>query len=376
MPAPSFDELFDLGKAEAQLKRPRLAVRVGDISHMLISGAAAMADRLIGWFSERIAATFLDGAQGDDLTQLASDHWAITRRAATKAAGTVTVTRASADATSQTLAIGTVVATTRDSRGAEVRYITLTAASWAVSTNGARTVNVEAETAGVAGNLAAINLITRLVSSPPAGGTYSITSSTQPAGGAEQESDADLRDRVRRYPSTLRRGTLYALEYGALSTSNAGVSKANAIQSETGLVTVYVSDASGASSGTTHEVDPDLVDDGLMTTRVAIELLNWACAGSLVQVSGGAVQTVNITVSLSVRLGVDVTQLIADVEDAISARVNRLTIGDTLYKSDIVNAVKAVDPDNIVNVTVDLPATDTVPTTPGNIIRAGTITVN
>lgn len=376
MAAPTFDELHDLGKAEAIDKRPKLGIRIGDISDILISGAAAMADRLVGWFAERVAATFLDGATGEDLTTLAADHWGIQRRTALKSTAQIEVTRASADATSQTFAIGTVVATARDSRGAEVRYLTTTAASWAVSTNGARTVNVEAEIAGVAGNLADEDLITRLVSSPPAGGNYSITSSTQPAGGAEEEDDSTLRDRVRKYPSTLRRGTLYALEYGALSTSNAGVAKANAVQDNTGLVTVYVSDASGASSGTTKEVDPDLIDDGLMTTRVAIELLKWACAGSLVQVTGGAVQLVNITVAITVRLGVDVTQLITDIEDAIEARVNRLTIGDTLYKSDIINAVKAVDPDNIVNVSVTLPAVDTAPSTPGNIIRSGTITVS
>jgi uncharacterized phage protein gp47/JayE len=376
MAAPSFDELHDLGKAEVQLKRPRLGVRVGDVAHMLISASAAMADRLIGWFSERISATFLDGAQGDDLTRLAADHWGIQRRAATKAATAIVVNRANANATAQILPIGTVVATARDSRGAEVRYITTTQASWASSTNGLVGVNVEAEVAGLAGNLPATNLITRLISSPPAGGTYSIVSSGQPAGGADQESDADLRDRVRRYPSTLRRGTLYALEYGALSTPGAGVSKANAIQSESGLVTVYVSDASGASSGGTREVDPDLYDDGLMTTRVAIELLNWACAGSLVQVIGGAVQTINISIVLVVRIGVDVPQLIIDITDAVSARVNRLNIGDTLYKSDIINAAKAVDPDNIVDIIVLTPATDTAPSTPGNIIRSGTITVS
>jgi uncharacterized phage protein gp47/JayE len=376
MAAPSFDELHDLGKAEAIAKRPRLGIRAGDISDILISAAAAMADRLVGWFAERIAASFLDGAVGDDLTTLAADRYGIQRRAALKSTGQITVTRANADASLRTLAIGTVVATARDSRGAEVRFLTTSAASWAISTNGDRTVNVEAEIAGVEGTLADEDLITRMISSPPAGGTYTITSSTQPAGGSDEESDSDLRDRVKRYPSTLRRGTLYALEYGALSTPNAGVSKANAVQDTSGLVTVYISDASGASSGSTQAVDPDLIDDGLMTTRVAIELLNWACAGSLVNVTGGTLETVNIEVAVTVRLGVDVNQLISDIESAIEARVNRLTIGDTLYKSDIINAAKAVDPDNIVNVAVVLPLVDTAPTTAGNIIRAGTITVS
>lgn len=375
MAAPSFDDLLNIGKAEAILKRPGLGIRVGDIAEMLLAGAAAMADRLIGWFAERVAATFLDGATGDDLTQLAADHWAIQRREATKAVGTVTFTRASADATIQSFPIGTTVATARDSQGNDIQFVTTQAASWASSTNGDRTVNTEAVVAGVSGNLSAANLITRIISTPPAGGTYTITASTQPAGGSEEETDEELRDRVRLYPSTLRRGTLGALEYGAKSVSSIAVAKASAVQDATGLVTVYVSDASGNSTGTTKEVSPSTVDDGTMTAKVAVELYSWACGGALVNVTGGSVQTVNITVTIAVKLGVDVAQLITDIQNSIDARVNKLNIGETLYLSDIMSAVKAVDPDNIVNVVVNDPLVDTAPSTPGNIIRPGVVTV-
>lgn len=375
MAAPSFDDLMNIGKAEAILKRPSLGVRIGDISEMLIAGAAAMADRLIGWFAERVAATFLDGATGDDLTQLAADHWAIQRRAATKAVGTVTFNRAGADATIQSFPIGTTVATARDSQGNDIQFVTTQAATWAASTNGTRVVNTEAVVAGVSGNLSAANLLTRIISTPPPGGTYTITASTQPAGGSEEETDEELRDRTRLYPSTLRRGTISALEYGAKSVATIAVAKASAVQDATGLVTVYVSDASGNSTGTTKEVSPTAVDDGTMTAKVAVELFNWACAGSLVNVTGGSVQTVNITVTIAVKLGVDVAQLITDIQNSIDARVNKLNIGETLYLSDIMTAVKAVDPDNIVNVVVNLPLVDTAPSTPGNIIRPGAITV-
>jgi uncharacterized phage protein gp47/JayE len=375
MAPPSFDQLMNLGKAEAILRRPSLGVRVGDISEMLIAAAAAMADRLVGWFAERIAATFLDGASGDDLTQLAADHWSIQRRAATPSISTVTFNRAGADASIRTFPIGTVVATERDSQGNDVQFVTKQEASWAASTNGARVVNVEAVNAGVAGNLSDVNLISRIISTPPAGGTYTITASTQPVGGSEEETDEELRDRTRLYPSTLRRGTLAALEYGAKSISTIAIAKASAIQDTTGLVTVYVSDASGGSTGTTKEVNPLTVDDGTMTAKVAVELLSWACAGSLVNVSGGTVQTVNITVTIAVKLGIDVNQLITDIQNSISARVGKLNIGETLYLSDITSAVKAVDPDNIVNVVVNTPLVDTVPSTPGSLIRAGVITV-
>lgn len=376
MAAPSFDEFLNIGRAEAILRRSELGVREGDISEMLLAAAAGGCDRLVGWFAERVAATFLDGANQDDLTQLTADHWTIQRRAATKAVGTVTFNRASPDATIQSFPIGTTVATLRDSQGNDVQFLTTQVAQWAASTSGTRTVNVEAAVAGIAGNLSASNLITRIISTPPAGGTYTITASSLPAGGSEEESDSDLRDRARLYPSTLRRGTLGALEYGAKQTATVAVAKASAIQDPSGMVTVYVSDASGNSSGTPKEVSASTVDDGTMTAKVAVELFNWAAAPALVVVQGGAVQTVNISVQITVRLGIDVTQLVTDIQASISARVGKLNIGDTLYLSDIINAVKAVDPDNIVNVTVLTPLANTAPSNPGNILRPGVISVS
>lgn len=375
MSTPSFQDLFNLGKAESILLRPDISVRTGSVAEMLISGAAAMADRLVGWFAERIAATFLDGAIGDDLTKLAADHWAINRNPATQAIATVTFNRASPDTTSQTIPAATIIATAVDSTGNAIQYATTADASWAISTGGTVTVPCQALIAGVDGNLSGANLIIRIISTPPPGGVYTISASTQPVGGADAESDDELRDRTRLYPVTLRRGTLGALQYGAMQTPNITVAKANPVQDSTGLVTVYVTDASGNSTGTTQTVSPNNIDDGTMTMKVAIELFEWACAGALVEVSGGSVQTVNITVNIIVKLGVDVSQLIADIQDSISARVGKLNIGDTLYLADIVSATKAVDPDNIVNVTVTAPLVDTAPSTPGSIIRAGVITV-
>lgn len=373
MASPTWQDLYNSGKAEAILRRPDVSVRAGDISDMLLAGGAAMTDRAIGYAAERVAATFLDGARGDDLTTLADDHWGVQRTEAVKAVGTVTFTRAGATAATAEYPVGTVVATERDSRGVEVRYVTTAAATWAVSTNGDRTVATQAEVAGVAGNVAA-DAVTRIISASPGGGTYTITASAATVGGAEAETDAELRDRVRRVNLTQRRGTLEALEVGALEV--AIVKKATAVDDGTGLVTVYVTDASGGSTGTTQTVSPSLVDDGTMTMKVAIELIEWAAAGGLVNVTGGTLQSVDITVALTVRLGVDVTALIAAVQTSITTAVSRLRIGETLYKSLIQAAARAVDPDNILECSVTLPATDTAPSTAGHIIRAGTVTVS
>jgi uncharacterized phage protein gp47/JayE len=374
MAAPSFQDLYDLGKAEAIIKRPRLRVLVGDLADMLIAGAAAMADRVIGYVAERFAATYLDGAQGDDLTTLAADHWGIARRAALKATGILIVHRGTPDASVQTIPVGTIFATERDSSGQELRYLSTALVSWAGSEDGQKLVPLEAETAGIDHNVAA-DAVTRFLSNEPTGGVYTLASLAM-TGGMEEETDEELRERVRTFPSTLRRGTLGALEYGALQTPGAGVAVATAVADDTGFVTVFVADASGGSTGLPKMVDPDTPDNGTMTAKVAIELLNWAPAGSLVQVMGGVVQTVDVELLLTVRLGVDVNQLIADVQVAVEARMARLKIGETLYLSNLINAVKAVDPDNIVNVEIESPLTDTAPSTPGSLIRAGTVGVS
>lgn len=373
MPAPTYQDLYDLGKAEAILRRPDLAVKEGDISDMILAGAAAMADRVVGYAAERFNATYLDGARGDDLSRLTDDHWGVQRQDANKATGTVTITRSGADATPQEYAIGSAVATERDAQGNEVRFLLTQAATWAASTNGDRTVNVEAEVAGTAGNLSTADRITRLSTTAPAGGAYAITASSVTAGGTEEETDDELRARARAYPATLRRGTISALEYGAQQVP--GVKKASAVEDVSGALVVYVTDAAGNATGSDVIVSDSVVDDGTMTHDVAIELEEWRAAGSLVTVSGGQLQTVNITVQLTVRAGTNVAQLVTEVQASIESSVNRLKIGETLYKSLIQSAARAVDPDNIVECTVTAPLTDTAPTTSGYIIRAGTITV-
>jgi hypothetical protein len=73
-PAPSAEDLYDLAKAELVLRRPELQVLPGDVSDMILWAIAAAADRVVGYAAEKFRATYVDGARGDDLTTLASDH--------------------------------------------------------------------------------------------------------------------------------------------------------------------------------------------------------------------------------------------------------------------------------------------------------------
>jgi hypothetical protein len=178
--------------------------------------------------------------------------------------------------------------------------------------------------------------------------TIAVTNSAVTVGGGEEETDEELRERIRSFSTTLRRGTLAALEYGALQVAT--VSQSTAVEdSTTGLTTVYVTDASGASNAA-------------MVADVVDELENWRAAGSLVTVTGGSLYTLNpIQITLSVRTGVDTAAIAADVKDAIVARIARLKIGETCRREIIQQAALNVDPDNITGCTVVLPAADVDP---------------
>lgn len=363
MAAPTFQELYNIGLAEALIRRPTMTFNPGDVSDMVLGGAAAIGDRLIGYAADRFRATYVDGARGADLTTLADDHWGITRIPAAKSVGQVTFTRSGATANPFTLAAGTIVATERDTLGREVRIVTTAPASWAGSTNGARTVAAEAETAGVLGNAAA-GAVTRIISSTSEG-SYVVTNTLEFAGGAEEEGDDALRARVREFPNILRRGTLDALEYGAKTV--AGVANATATETATGLVVVYVTDAAGASNPT-------------MAANVATELENWRAAGTVITVTGGVLLEVDIALILTVSSGADVAELTTLIQDAVDSALGQLKIGDTLYRSYVAQTVRNVHPD-IREVTVTMRtganpfgAVDIEPDD-DEVIRLGSLTV-
>lgn len=344
-PAPSLDDLFNEAKAAMLLERPDLTMNEGDISDMIAAAIAAVGDRLVGYYADLTRATFIDGARGDDLTTLASDHWNITRFAAVKAVGSVTFTRTSTTGTASVPA-GTVVATERDALGQTVEYTTDALLSLGAGV-ASGTVNVTAVVGGLAGNVQASKVI-RIPTTIPGGFTWSVNNSSAIIGGAEEETDDELRERIRTFSTTLRRGTLAALEYGALHVPQ--VKQATAVEDSLGNCTVYVTDTAGSSNAA-------------MVSAVLDELEDWRAAGSNVTVTGGSLYSLNpIQITLSVRAGVDTAAIAADVKAAIVARVAKLKIGETCTRALIQQAAMNVDVDNIIGCTVVLPAADVVPT--------------
>jgi uncharacterized phage protein gp47/JayE len=333
--APTFDDYFNAGRAEAIDRRPDLTFDEGDITEMEMAAAAAMADHLTGYAAGRVKATFLDGAFGDDLTTLADDRYNIQRELAAFASVSMTFTRASGVLTG-TIPAGTVVATQKDSLGNEVQFVLDADLGWGSGTL-SQSASCTCTQAGVIGNVDA-TLINRVVTTGLFD-TFTVSNAARAAGGAEEEDDDSLKDRCRAFYSTLRRGTLAALEFGAKTV--AGCANAIATEPGDGTVSLFISDASGGSS-------PGLI------SSVVTEIENWRSGGVVVNVFGGSVFTIPvINVSLTVRAGVAIQ--LADVRNAVSGRINKLHIGEDLSPTLIKNAVATVDPDGILEVVVNTP---------------------
>ena len=365
MAAPTFQDFFNAGRAEAIDRRPDLTFDEGDISEFVVAATAAMADHLTGYFAGRFQATYLDGASGDDLTTLADDHWNVQRFPAVAAGGNVVFSRPSGAAPAGTIAAGTLVATDFDALGNSIQYTTDVDLHFSLGELGPKTVHVTATATGLSTN-ADINSVDRIITALFDTSFVVNNPVEKMAGGDDAETDDALRERVRGLPATLRRGTLPAIEYGA--TSVAGVKRATAIEEtdvvtgyQTGIVDVYVSDASGNSNPS-------------MVSSVVTELRNWRPAGSVVNVTGGLLQTQNVVLSVVARLGTDTQALVANITAAVTARINKLKIGETLSPDIIKQAVLNVD-DTLLSVNVTTPAVAVVPPA-GTLIRCGTVTVS
>lgn len=360
MTSPAWQDFFDCGRYTLQQRRPSLLVQIGDVTDAFIAGCSTMASRLVGYAAGEFLANFLDGSFAEKLTDLARDR-GVERDTGDYAIGQVTFSRLTAGAGAGVIPMGTRVATQPDETGAFVIYTTdadLTFSGIALS----GTVNITATKIGKAGNVDD-GTVTRILDIPSFDPSFEVTNAAVTAGGDEEESDENLRDRVRAFFQTLARGTIDALIYGAKQTLGAGVKRASVtVNQSTGEVSVYVSDADGNANAA-------------MVAAVATELFHWQGADDLVNVIGASIYAQAIDISMTVRAGVDPATLADRVRNAIVAQVNRLQPGDTLYRDLIQTAARNVDRENIISVTVNVPAANIAPSA-SEIIRAALSTTS
>lgn len=367
--APSFNDLVSAGQAELQFRRPDINPYDGSLALADLHASAAMADAVERASAQRFLNTFLGGAKGDALTVLVNDRYNLQRKTETAAQVSVAFTRAST-LTAGTIAAGTLVATNTLADGSRITFSTDSPINFLVGQAGPFSVTATATTLGVAGNVAAstvVNVVSTLFD------TFTVTNAAAAAGGNAEEGDDALVARARAFYATLRRGTLEALEEGALTVPSVRIAKASE-DLATGFVTLAVSDENG---GSTLQ----------MVSDVEAVVPAWKCAGVVVTVIGGTLLSVDITMQVRAVTGFDVAAIASALQDAATNRINSVKVGETLYLDAVTSSIIAQYPDDLLDViytslvvggsSVASPddQKSVIPANSGLVIRAGTIIV-
>jgi hypothetical protein len=361
--APSFQDLLAQAQAEVLARNPKYKLREGDIADLLLRGGGAMADVAIRFAAQGVRDNFLDGASGDALTELVNDRYQIQRKAATFAQVTVEFTRATS-LTAGTIDAGTRIATAFDATGRRVTFTLDGAVAVGIGELGPFEASATADVSGPDGNADAGTIVVVL---DTLFDTFTVTNPLTAGGGQVRETDEQLRARARASRRNLRRGTIEALETGALTV--ASVSVAVVEEDEVFNVSILVSDADGNSTAQ-------------MIADVDAELENWRCAGIPVTVVGGVRSVVDVTATFQVRGGFDIMAREPDLQAAFAARVGRLRAGQTLFLDMLVHSLIDIAPDDIFEVaftaiTVDgvTQAIGDIEPSLGQVLRPGTLTI-
>lgn len=361
---PTRIDLFNIGADEilsrsavrtpGQRINPDEIFTEGSDINIVTASASAMAEEVQRQMVLKIAALYLDTAEEEDLDRFVADRFSpdVVRKQASPAVAIVSLSRAGGTLLDITFAADTKLRTVA---GTEFR--TRFAVSLAAGQVGPVTVEVQATEAGTVGNVAA-NTIVQFVEQPedPA---MVVTNLEPAAGGDDVETDARLRERARQFFRTARRGTLSAIEFGALTV--AGVRQATAVEErdangdETGRVQLYVADAQG--QGNTSLVN-----------AVLGALLEYRAAGIVVDVVASTPVFVSIRYRLRFDTGVDSTEAFASIQLATLSAVNALRPQQTLEVSLLFQQARSVPGVIVLDDAIVAPVGDVVPAA-GEVIR-------
>lgn len=306
--------------------------------------SAAVADCLEGHWS--------DTAADDKLDRLAFDRYGLVRLGSTPATVTIQYSRPTFAA-----GAGTIPAGSRIQTVAGAQFATDVDCTFG-GTDLVRTVTATAILVGPDSNVAP-SLIVRIVDSTfdP---TLAVTNPSWAAGGTLSEDDPSFRGRIRDFFTTLRRGTIGAIEFGARQVAGVSVSKAieiiNLLGDPSGRVQLIVGDANGNASST-------------MIQQVRDSLLTYRAAGIVVDVLGGTVTYQAVTWALQYEQGVDQANAIAEVRAVTVAVSQFLNPGETLHRSTLIAAARTVPGVIISDGALIIPNGDVVPTTNDIILR-------
>ncbi len=317
------NDYYQIGRryvlARAQRIEPSVVDTEGSDANLFVGSTSYCAHATSLQLADRIGALLLDAAEGEDLDRYAFDRYRLARKGASAAVGTETFTRPTSAAGSGTISIGTKIRTQTG-----IEYVLVSPASFGASALVAH-ADVRAVQAGKESQVGR-HYLTRWVNQAAIFDQTIQPDNLEPTAGGEQVEDDDtFKARIRNFWASARRGTLGAIEYGALTVP--GVTSAFAQEALTAgiparVVELFIADSSGVASAA-------------LATRVRTALEEWRAGGIYVSIVLSVPQIVNLELALAFVANVDTVSLSSHVRDAVVQFVNQLGANRPLYRADL-----------------------------------------
>jgi hypothetical protein len=363
----NFTDLFRAARDEVLAREGRLTravvERPGTDANLLLAGGAGAADEVLKQLFEVEAGVFLDTAVGQALDRWVFDRYGLLRKPASAAIGEVSFTTTAANPIAFAIPANTLLST-----ASGIQFVTTAGASFPFGSIGPIVVPVRSVLAGV-DQQAAPNTITNLVSQITNQPTdLAVTNPLATAGADDDESDDSLRARARAFFTTARRGTIAAIEQGALAVP--GVRTAQAFEvldpfaRPNRLVQLVVSDAfTDSLVGVSPVPTSYATQSQAFAATVFAGLSDVRAAGIFVDVIVAQVILLPITLHLTFNSGADPNETTSEAKAVAVNYTNGLAPGASFIVDDLIDQLRAIPGLFITGNEVASPNGDVVPMT-------------
>lgn len=370
MDRPTYADLFSIARNQLLLANPRLTAvdREGSDANALVASIAAVGDEVAQQVAYVAAASFLDTATGLNLDRLVFDRYGLVRKPAAAALGTVQFTSATGAASTFAIPVQTKLVTADGTQ-----FETTQPATFTLGSNGPVTVPVRSVLAGTTQQAGIGEINTLLSPVPGAVADLAVTNTLATAGAADPETDAELRERARRFFTTVQRGTLASIEQAARGVPGvryaAAFEDVDAYGQQTGYVSLAVTDQYTDTLALLGTVPPAYeAQSQQLAERVALAVDQARAAGIYVATIVAQVVLQPVTLLLRVKAGFDTQTVSLEARAACVQVVNALAPGASLTVAALEAALANVNGLYQSSDTVTLPVATVVPT-PLQVIR-------
>lgn len=344
---------------------PQAVFTPGTDINIIIAACSAMADESTRHLALRMAALFLDSAEGEDLDRLVADRFSptVVRKQAAPAVVPLIFSRPIPPSAGApiTFDVGRKVKTPGG-----IEFELVESVSFPLNSSGPVTGRAIASLSGEVGNVAAGSSFSFVEQSSDA--AVLVTNEEPAVGGTDVETDASLRERARGFFLSARRGIIEAIEFGALTVDGVVSAVAEELLGpdgfQNGYVRLYIADKNGQSNT-------------VLAEAVRLALREYRGAGVPVTVVSSSPQFEEIAYTLAFKAGVDQRRAVQQLKFLVVNTVALLQPNEPLQRSMLFALARSVPGIVVADSAVTTPVGDVYPTD-GRTIRTTTdrVTIN